>query len=80
MSLCCQSIRKHYGSVVALENASITVEEGEIRALLGGNGSGKSTLAKVVGGIITKNAGKVEINGKEVNFSSPLEAKKTAWW
>ena len=76
MSLCCQSIRKHYGSVVALENASITVEEGEIRALLGGNGSGKSTLAKVVGGIITKNAGKVEINGKEVNFSSPLEAKK----
>lgn len=77
MSLCCQSISKHYGSVIALEDASITVENGEIRALLGGNGSGKSTLAKVVGGIINKNSGKVEIDGKEVNFTSPTEAKKS---
>lgn len=76
MSLNCQSICKHYGSVIALEDASITVEKGEIRALLGGNGSGKSTLAKVVGGIITKNAGEVKIDDVEVNFSSPLEAKK----
>lgn len=76
MSLCCQSISKHYGSVIALEDASITVENGEIRALLGGNGSGKSTLAKVVGGIITKNSGVVEIDGKRVDFGSPAEAKR----
>lgn len=77
MSLCCQSIVKHYGSVVALEDASITCEHGEIRAILGGNGSGKSTLAKAIGGVITKNAGKITIDGEEVNFSSPHEAKKT---
>lgn len=76
MSLCCQSIVKHYGSVVALEDASITCEHGEIRAILGGNGSGKSTLAKAIGGVITKNAGKITIDGEEVNFSSPHEAKK----
>lgn len=76
MSLCCQSIVKHYGSVVALEDASITCEHGEIRASLGGNGSGKSTLAKAIGGVITKNAGKITIDGEEVNFSSPHEAKK----
>jgi ABC-type sugar transport system ATPase subunit len=77
MSLCCQSIVKHYGSVVALEDASITCEHGEIRAILGGNGSGKSTLAKAIGGVITKNAGKITIDGEEVNFSSPHEAKNT---
>lgn len=76
MSLRCESISKHYGSVIALEDASIEVERGEIRALLGGNGSGKSTLAKVIGGIITKNSGKVELDGTEVHFESPLEAKK----
>ena len=76
MSLRCESISKHYGSVIALEDASIEVERGEIRALLGGNGSGKSTLAKVIGGIITKNSGKVELDGTEVHFESPLEAKR----
>jgi ABC-type sugar transport system ATPase subunit len=67
---------KHYGYVIALKDASIEVKEGEIRALLGGNGSGKSTLAKAIGGIIKRNSGVIEIDGKEVNFNSPEEAKK----
>jgi len=75
MSLRCQSLKKHYGSVIALEDASISVENGEIRALFGGNGSGKSTLAKAVGGIINRNAGVIEIDDKEVDFASPTEAK-----
>lgn len=77
MGLRCSSVEKNYGSVVALKDASITVEHGEIRALLGGNGSGKSTLAKAIGGIIKKSAGIIEIDGREIDFSSPIEAKKS---
>ena len=76
MSLRCKSVVKHYGSVIALKEANIEVKPGEIRALLGGNGSGKSTLAKAIGGIIKKNSGTIEIDGKEVNMNSPHEALK----
>ena len=76
MSLRCQSVAKNYGSVVALKDANLQVNPGEIRALLGGNGSGKSTLAKAIGGIIKRSSGTIEIDGKIVDFTSPDEAKK----
>ncbi|QTQ12811.1 sugar ABC transporter ATP-binding protein [Treponema parvum] len=47
---------------------------GEVHALMGENGAGKSTLMKIIMGIYTKDAGKVLINGKEVEFRDPKEA------
>ena len=51
-------LRKHYGAVVALENASLGVERGEIHALLGANGTGKSTVVKVLTGVIRADRGR----------------------
>lgn len=70
------NISKHYGAVVAIKNADISISDGEVRAILGGNGSGKSTLAKVIGGMINRNNGEILIDGRAVNFKSPKEAKK----
>ncbi len=56
-------IDKHFGGTYALKNVSLSVERGEIVALLGENGAGKSTLIKVLGGIHNPDAGQVMIDG-----------------
>ena len=57
------SIDKHFGGTYALQNVSLSVERGEIVALLGENGAGKSTLIKILGGIHQPDAGQVMIDG-----------------
>ena len=76
MGLVLKNISKHYGAVKAIKQAQLDVENGEVRAILGGNGSGKSTLTKVISGLIAKNSGTIAIDGQEVDFKSPSEAKK----
>ena len=76
MGLKLEGIAKSYGAVVAIKQAGMEIEDGEVRAILGGNGSGKSTLAKVVSGLISKNSGTITYNGKELNFTSPADAKR----
>ena len=76
MGLKVTNLSKKYGAVVALSNASFSVEKGEVRAILGGNGSGKSTLAKILGGIVEKNTGEITINENIYNVGSPAQAKK----
>ena len=76
MGLVLENITKFYGAVKAVEHADLSIDNGEVRAILGGNGSGKSTLAKVISGLAGKNSGKILLNGTEINFQSPAEAKK----
>ena len=57
-------IQKHFGGTYALRNVSLTIERGEVVALLGENGAGKSTLIKILGGIHTPDEGRVLINSK----------------
>lgn len=76
MGLEFSNISKHYGAVIAIKNAEMSINDGEVRAILGGNGSGKSTLAKVIGGMIGRNSGEIKIDGRPVNFSSPKDAKR----
>jgi len=59
-------IAKTFGDCVALRGASLEVTPGEIHALVGENGAGKSTLMKVLGGLIKPDAGRVEIDGRDV--------------
>lgn len=76
MGLTFQGISKRYGAVVAIKQADMDIKDGEVRAILGGNGSGKSTLAKIASGLISKDTGTITCNGKELNFTSPADAKK----
>lgn len=76
MELTCKGIKKRFGSVVALSDATLTAKSGEIRALVGGNGSGKSTLAKILGGSVAPDSGSVTLDGQPYYVESPIEAKE----
>ena len=69
-------VSKRYGGVRALEKADLTVNAGEIHAILGENGAGKSTLIKVLAGVVALDAGRIVLDGAEVSFDSPAAANR----
>ena len=70
-----KGIRKSFPGVQALRGVDLDVHAGEVLALLGENGAGKSTLIKVLGGAHRADAGVLEVDGAEVSFGSPQEAR-----
>jgi branched-chain amino acid transport system ATP-binding protein len=60
-----------YGDVRALWDASLTVEEGTIVALVGANGAGKTTLLKTISGLLNPNHGQMIFNGEDLSKLSP---------
>jgi manganese transport system ATP-binding protein len=66
-----ENVTVHYGEVLALDSASLTLDAARICGLIGMNGSGKSTLFKVIMGMIKPDAGRVLIGGQ-----SPARARK----
>src|SRR4051812_46776029 len=68
------AIRKQFGSVLADDDATLTIQRGEVLALLGENGAGKSTLMKILYGFQTPDAGTISIDGRPVRFTSPSAA------
>ncbi|MBK1829789.1 sugar ABC transporter ATP-binding protein [Verrucomicrobiaceae bacterium R5-34] len=71
MFLQLKNITKRYPGVVALNDVSLDVIEGEVHALVGENGAGKSTLIKTCTGAITPNEGSVVIQGQEFTSLTP---------
>lgn len=69
-------IHKIYGSVTANDGVTLKVRAGSIHALLGENGAGKSTLMKILSGFVPRTSGRIVINGRDVNISSPTQALK----
>ncbi|MEY4425489.1 MAG: hypothetical protein RJB56_1116 [Actinomycetota bacterium] len=65
---------KRYGSVIALDGASLKLHAGEVVGLVGDNGAGKSTLVKVLSGAHQPDGGQIFLEGKERVWSSPREA------
>ena len=59
----CEGLRKHYGDVVAVDGLSLHVERGECFGLLGPNGAGKTTTIEILEGLLTPDAGDVEVLG-----------------
>jgi galactofuranose transport system ATP-binding protein len=70
-----QGINKSFLGVPALIDADFEVSRGEVHALIGQNGAGKSTLIKVLTGVLSKDSGRIEFEGREVDFSSPHAAQ-----
>ena len=69
-----QGIDKSFGAIRANRGATLQVLPGEIHALVGENGAGKSTLMRILGGLMKPDAGKVEVNGRNVTGWSTNEA------
>ena len=66
---------KRYGNVTALNGADFELFPGEILAVIGDNGAGKSTLIKCISGAEVPDSGTIWLEGKEVLFKNPLEAR-----
>lgn len=71
-----RNLSKRYGSVVAMDDSDFDLYEGEILAVIGDNGAGKSTLIKALSGAIIPDSGQIFLNGQEVRFRSPIEARQ----
>ncbi|HZA39981.1 MAG TPA: sugar ABC transporter ATP-binding protein [Actinomycetota bacterium] len=74
--LAVRSVAKSYGSVVALRSVDLTVQPGEIHALLGANGAGKSTLVKILAGVVQADGGDVYIEDRRISARTPLDAMR----
>jgi fructose transport system ATP-binding protein len=70
-----KGLSKRYGRVVALDNTDFDLMPNEILAVIGDNGAGKSTLIKALCGAVIPDSGQIFLNGKQVHFRSPMEAR-----
>ena len=71
-----KNISKHFGAIHALNEVSLTLEPAEVLGLMGDNGAGKSTLAKIIAGNFRPTQGVIRIDGQDVQFSRPIEARR----
>jgi simple sugar transport system ATP-binding protein len=70
-----ERISKYYGNVRALNDISAHVDAGEVTCILGDNGAGKSSFIKILSGVHPPDAGRLVVDGEEVHFSSPRDAR-----
>ncbi|ADY12387.1 ABC transporter ATP-binding protein [Sphaerochaeta globosa] len=73
-SLKMEHITKRFPGVLASDDITMTVGEGEVLALVGENGAGKTTLMNILMGLYQPDEGRILINGEEVHFRSPNDA------
>jgi len=69
-----RGITKTFPGVLANDNISLTLDEGEIHALLGENGAGKTTLMNILYGLYKPDQGEILVHGQKVDFHSPNDA------
>ncbi len=68
------NVSKHFASVIANEKVNLSVEKGEVHALLGENGAGKSTLMNILYGLYAPSEGQIFYKGEEVHIDNPRQA------
>ena len=71
-----RNVTKRFGQVIANDKVSLSVNKGEILAVVGENGAGKSTIMKILYGLEKPDSGEIFIDGKKMNFHNPSDAMK----
>jgi len=71
-----RNLVKRYGRVTALDHCDFDLMPGEILAVIGDNGAGKSTLIKAVSGAVAPDEGEIWLEGRKVDFHSPIDARE----
>ena len=71
-----ENIAKSFPGVKALNNINIDIQKASVHVLCGENGAGKSTLMKIINGVYHPDAGRLFIDGKEVDIKSPFHARE----
>lgn len=71
-----RKIQKAFNGIPVLKGVDLTVEKGQVHALLGENGAGKSTLMNILTGVLTRDAGKIVFEGKELENISIKQSEE----
>ena len=71
-----EGISKSYGAIKSLDRVNLEIRAGEVLGLVGDNGAGKSTLSKVLSGAVIPDSGRIFLDGQEVRFASPADARR----
>jgi ABC-type sugar transport system ATPase subunit len=72
--LAARHITRHFGAVVALADASLSLNKHEVLGLVGDNGAGKSTLLKILSGVLSASSGEIFIDGSPVQLRRAQDA------
>ena len=70
-----EDIAMHFGAIHALDGVNFALDPGQVVGLMGDNGAGKSTLVKIIAGNFRPTHGKMRLEGREVVFHRPVEAR-----
>src|SRR3982751_3888661 len=73
--LALSNISKRFGPSVALDGVNLSLQEGEVHALIGENGAGKSTLMNVLAGLVRADSGTMQVGGASYAPANPLDAR-----
>ena len=73
--LSARGLVKTFGRVVGLDGVNLDLYPGEVLSIIGDNGAGKSTLIKALTGALIPDSGQVFLDGEEVHFKSPMDAR-----
>ena len=71
-----EDISKSFGAINSLDRVNLVLRAGEVLGLVGDNGAGKSTLSKILSGAVVPDSGRIVLDGHEVRFVSPADARR----
>src|SRR5271155_363971 len=71
-----EDISKSFGAIKSLDRVNLVLGAGEVLGLVGDNGAGKSTLSKILSGAVVPDSGRILLDGDEVRFASPADARR----
>ena len=74
--MCMKDICKSFNGIPVLKQVQLTIEKGEVHALLGENGAGKSTLMNILAGVFPADSGEVEFNEKKIRKMTIQQSEK----